>query len=41
MEIKLDTLKNATIKILDEKYKNAKEKLENDIKKLQKHIDEL
>ncbi|XP_060573281.1 uncharacterized protein LOC132731171 [Ruditapes philippinarum] len=37
----LDTLEMATITTLEEKYKNAIEKLENDTNKLQKHIDEL
>jgi ElaB/YqjD/DUF883 family membrane-anchored ribosome-binding protein len=41
MEEILDTLEMATITTLEEKYKNAIEKLENDTNKLQKHIDEL
>ncbi|XP_060573283.1 uncharacterized protein LOC132731173 [Ruditapes philippinarum] len=41
MEGILDTLEKATLKSLEEKYKNGKEKLENEIKNLQRHIDEL
>ncbi|XP_060565229.1 uncharacterized protein LOC132724392 isoform X3 [Ruditapes philippinarum] len=41
MEGILDTLEKATLKTLEEKYKNAKEKLENEIKNLHRHIDEL
>ncbi|XP_060566621.1 uncharacterized protein LOC132725503 [Ruditapes philippinarum] len=41
MEVILDTLEKATLKTLEEKYKNCKEKLENEIKNLHKHIDEL
>ncbi|XP_060573266.1 uncharacterized protein LOC132731157 isoform X2 [Ruditapes philippinarum] len=37
----LDTLEMATITTLEEKYKNATEKLEIDINKLQKHFDVL
>ncbi|XP_060566627.1 uncharacterized protein LOC132725508 [Ruditapes philippinarum] len=41
MELILDTLEKATLKSLDEKYNNGKEKLENEIKNLHRHIDEL
>ncbi|XP_060566628.1 uncharacterized protein LOC132725509 [Ruditapes philippinarum] len=41
MEEILDTLEKATLKYLEEKYKNGKEKLENEIKNLHRHIDEL
>ncbi|XP_060574256.1 E3 ubiquitin-protein ligase Midline-1-like [Ruditapes philippinarum] len=41
MEVILDTLEKATLKTLEEKYKNGKEKLENEIKNLHRHIDEL
>ncbi|XP_060591963.1 probable E3 ubiquitin-protein ligase MID2, partial [Ruditapes philippinarum] len=41
MEVILDTLEKVTLKTLEEKYKNGKEKLENEIKNLHRHIDEL
>jgi uncharacterized protein YxjI len=41
MEVILDTLEKATLKTLEEKYKNGKGKLENEIKNLNRHIDEL
>ncbi|XP_060566624.1 tripartite motif-containing protein 66-like [Ruditapes philippinarum] len=41
MEVILDTFEKATLKTLEEKYKNGKEKLENEIKNLHRHIDEL
>ncbi|XP_060586141.1 uncharacterized protein LOC132741893 [Ruditapes philippinarum] len=41
MEVILDTLEKNTLKILEEKYKTGKEKLENEIKNLHRHINEL
>ncbi|XP_060586134.1 uncharacterized protein LOC132741886 [Ruditapes philippinarum] len=37
----LDTFEKSTLKTLEEKYKNSKEKLGNEIKNLHRHIDEL
>jgi DUF4097 and DUF4098 domain-containing protein YvlB len=41
MEVILGTLEKATLKTLEEKYKHGKEKLDNEIENLHRHIDEL
>ncbi|XP_060574257.1 uncharacterized protein LOC132731974 [Ruditapes philippinarum] len=41
LEVILDTLEKTTLKTLEEKYKNGKGKLEDEIKNLHRHIDEL